>query len=74
MNKILLTAKEVMEMTGIKSPTTLAQLVNDGLMPPPVKLHKRLRRWHINIITSWIDTIAEEKPFSKLVELKERKK
>jgi len=50
----LLSASEVLSITGYRSRTTLWRKVRDELFPAPVKLNGVTLRWRENEIREWI--------------------
>lgn len=51
----LLTANEVLVVTGYKSRTTLWRKVRDEIFPAPVKLDGIAIRWRERDVQAWID-------------------
>ena len=51
----LLTADEVLELTGYKSRVTLWRKVRSQVFPAPVKLNGFAIRWRETDVKSWID-------------------
>lgn len=51
----LLSASEVLTITGYRSRSTLWRKVRDELFPAPVKLNGVTLRWRETDIRSWID-------------------
>lgn len=55
----LISVKEVLQMTGYKSRTTLWRRVRDGDFPKPVALSQHATRWRISEVQEWIETLPE---------------
>jgi|TARA_R110000803_G_scaffold88774_1_gene155725 prophage regulatory protein len=51
----LITAKEVLDLTGYKSRTTLWRKVRANVFPAPVKLPGDAVRWREQEVQEWID-------------------
>ena len=51
----LITAKEVLDLTGYKSRTTLWRKVRENVFPAPVKLPGDAVRWREQEVQEWID-------------------
>lgn len=53
---VLLTADDVLQMTGFKSRTTLWRKVKKGELPAPIKVGASAIRWRACEILEWIDS------------------
>lgn len=51
----LITAQQVLELTGYRSRTTLWRKVRANVFPPPVKLPGDAVRWREQEVHDWID-------------------
>ena len=58
-DKNLISAKEVLKLTGYKSRTTLWRRVRAGDFPKPVALSSHSTRWKKNEVEDWIEELAE---------------
>jgi len=55
----LITAKEVLKLTGYKSRTTLWRRVRAGDFPKPVALSSHSTRWKKTEVEDWIEALPE---------------
>lgn len=55
----LISAKEVLKLTGYKSRTTLWRRVRAGDFPKPVALSSHSTRWKKNEVEDWIKALPE---------------
>jgi len=55
----LISAKEVLKLTGYKSRTTLWRRVRAGDFPKPVALSSHSTRWKKNEVEDWIESLPE---------------
>ena len=53
----LLTAKEVLVMTGYKSRTTLWRRVKSGEFPAPIALSANATRWKREEVEAWVEAL-----------------
>ena len=56
----LLSAKEVLSLTGYRSRTTLWRKVRAQCFPAPVKLNEFTIRWREQDIQNWIDGAPQQ--------------
>jgi prophage regulatory protein len=54
--KQLIRRKQVMEMTGITSRTTLYRWIAEGRFCPQVKIGPRASAWYLHEVQNWIDS------------------
>ena len=50
----LLTCNDVLQLTGIKSRTTIWRRVKNGKFPPPVDIGSSRIRWRLSDVQEWI--------------------
>lgn len=55
----LISAKEVLKLTGYKSRTTLWRRVRAGDFPKPIALSAHSTRWRREEIDAWIEDLPE---------------
>lgn len=55
----LISAKEVLKLTGYKSRTTLWRRVRAGDFPKPIALSSHSTRWKKNEVEDWIRALPE---------------
>lgn len=55
----LISAKEVLMLTGYKSRTTLWRRVRAGEFPAPIALSRHATRWKRAEVETWIDSLPE---------------
>lgn len=55
----LISAKEVLKLTGYKSRTTLWRRVRAGDFPKPIALSSHSTRWKKNEVEDWIEALPE---------------
>ncbi|NQY97501.1 MAG: AlpA family phage regulatory protein [Henriciella sp.] len=55
----LISAKEVLRLTGYKSRTTLWRRVRAGDFPKPIALSRQATRWKRNEVEAWINNLPE---------------
>ena len=53
----LLTAAEVLKITGYKSRSTIWRKVKAGVFPKPVSLSSQATRWSSNDISKWMNSL-----------------
>ena len=53
----LITAKEVLEMTGYRSRTTLWRRVRAGEFPAPIALSVHATRWKREEVEAWVERL-----------------
>lgn len=53
----LISAKEVLQMTGYKSRTTLWRRVRAGDFPKPIALSRQATRWKKSEVEQWISAL-----------------
>jgi len=53
----LLTYKDVMKLTGIRSRTTILRHVQQGTLSPPLELSRGVVRFRESEIMAWIDSL-----------------
>lgn len=55
----LISAKEVLRLTGYKSRTTLWRRVRAGDFPKPIALSSHSTRWRKNEVEAWIEALPK---------------
>ena len=53
----LLTCNDVLQLTGIKSRTTIWRRVKNGKFPPPVDIGSSRIRWRLCDVEEWISAL-----------------
>ncbi len=53
----LLTCNDVLQLTGIKSRTTIWRRVKNGKFPPPVDIGSSRIRWRLSDVEEWISAL-----------------
>lgn len=55
--EVLLTSKEVLRITGYKSPVTIWRKVKGRTFPPPLQLSPQTIRWKKSDIDAWLASL-----------------
>jgi prophage regulatory protein len=55
----LITVKQVLQMTGYKSRTTLWRRVRAGDFPKPIALSRHATRWKSKEVEEWLNALPE---------------
>ena len=53
-----LKARDLMEMIGVRSRSTLARMIAQGVVPPPMQLGPRSRLWDVEAVKARLDKLA----------------
>lgn len=60
--KTLLTSKQLKELIGVKSNTTLQSWIDKGVIPPPVISGVCTKRWDPVELDQWLSNNRESRP------------
>jgi prophage regulatory protein len=57
----LLTCKEIQNLTGIKSRSTIWRRVKQGTFPAPVRMGENTLRWRDQDVRTWLESLPVER-------------
>jgi predicted DNA-binding transcriptional regulator AlpA len=52
----LIPQREVLRLTGMRSPTTIDTWEKEGKFPAAIRLNSRCKRWRLSAVQAWINT------------------